>query len=678
MQDTCFCYDAKTKSWVELQEKELAEPDISCVPVTLVMNFSHERTGEEWQKVWCPEHQTYEDIEEMEATEIVTASGCHLKGLVTDVHFTAYQSWYSYDSPASRIDKVRYRVLHRPDEDTVYIITDSVTIKYAWNQNSNESYTLFPKAFIKENISRKISIAPGNESKDTTGAFPVPVILKVMEALHEDAIRIYGGDIRLLTPPTDELGYDCRWNDRRAELWLDAFFHRPLDMNIYFFKKYFGKDEKFNEMFPKEQRDNFPLLAKALNIAPTNEMRKAYEDNPLSIILHLLLPELGIRDMRLIRKFSHLKSFCGKSMNKEYGDSLFFDPLHITEGENDNETLTEFESLRFYCLWRLRNESEEELADFLLEKQKNWRNWKYDALMAFKLQFEHVPEDLREEILQDGISGNVYDRLMIIQQHILSQITDSVCDEKALSRECKVNDYNFRLVRSIVDAVNIHRAHPFILEKREVFAGKTLYTIERNGRYLGVVRVNGDSVEREEIRDYNDRILQAKCNVAYVTWARHHNLQRVYYDPEYVDTSKEQELNIEPVDRDDEWDRISLMDMLGVPKNRIRHGYYLQLYRKFVTVPLLKPCAPGVKDDEQDYLFSKFHLGRPIFEAAFAGNPEAQYVMSIFYRDGYCITPNLRLADEWYNRAKANGWQKIAPAKKDIHIESYALRVKRY
>ena len=676
MQDTCFYYDARTKSWIELREKELAEPDISCVPITLVMNFSHERTGEEWQKAWCPKHQAYEGIEDIEGTVIITTSGCHLKGLIRDVHFTAYQSWYNYDSPASPSDNVRHRVLHRPDEDTVYIISDSVTIHYAWNQNSDTSYTLVPRAFVKESRSRKISIAPGNEYNDSPSSLPVPVMLKVMEALHEDAIRIYEGDIRLLTPPTDKIGYDCRWNDRRDGLWLDALLNRPLDMNIYFFKKYFGKDEKFNELFPKEQRDNFPLLAKALNIAPTKEMRKAYEDNPLSIILHLLLPELGITDIRLIRKFSHLKSFCGKSMKAEYGDKLFFDPLRINEGEQDKETPTEFESLRFYCLWRLKNESEVDLADFLLEKQKNWRNWKYAALKAFKLHFEHVPEDLREEILQDGISGNVHDRLMILQQHILSQIADSVCDEKALSRECKVNDYNFRLLRSIVYAVNISRANSFIWENRQSLTGKTLYAIERNSRYLGVVRIAGDNVERVQIRDYKDKILQAKCNVAYVTWAKHHHLQKVYYEPEYINPSTEQEFHIEPVDKDDEWDRMSLMDMLEVPKNRIRSGYYLQLYRKFVTVPLLKPRAPGVKDDEQDYLFSKFPLGRPIFEAAFAGNPEAQYVMSIFYRDDYCITPNLRLADEWYNRAKANGWQNIAPAKKDIHIESYALRVK--
>lgn len=43
--------------------------------------------------------------------------------------------------------------------------------------------------------------------------------------------------------------------------------------------------------------------------------------------------------------------------------------------------------------------------------------------------------------------------------------------------------------------------------------------------------------------------------------------------------------------------------------------------------------------------------------------------MSLIYQDNYCIESNYRLAEQWYKRARANGWLEIAPAKKDVRID---------
>jgi hypothetical protein len=68
-----------------------------------------------------------------------------------------------------------------------------------------------------------------------------------------------------------------------------------------------------------------------------------------------------------------------------------------------------------------------------------------------------------------------------------------------------------------------------------------------------------------------------------------------------------------------------------------------------------------------------YPVARPLFEAAFSDNPEAQYVMSLLYSDQYCSNINRRLADKWYNLARENGWAKIAPAQKDIHATGFSL-----
>ncbi len=68
--------------------------------------------------------------------------------------------------------------------------------------------------------------------------------------------------------------------------------------------------------------------------------------------------------------------------------------------------------------------------------------------------------------------------------------------------------------------------------------------------------------------------------------------------------------------------------------------------------------------------------GKRIFDAAWAGNPEAQYVMSLFYhRYSYRFSryDGQRAAD-WYKKACDNGWLKIEASKPNIRLEGFCGR----
>jgi hypothetical protein len=107
---------------------------------------------------------------------------------------------------------------------------------------------------------------------------------------------------------------------------------------------------------------------------------------------------------------------------------------------------------------------------------------------------------------------------------------------------------------------------------------------------------------------------------------------------------------------------------LELPEAEIGPGFYLSLNMKLTETFLLRPPAPSLSDDEQEYLQKNLPWGKRLFQAAFAGNPEAQYAMSLFYRDHHCSAADRCLAEEWYLRAVSNGWLEIAPAKKDVRI----------
>ena len=130
------------------------------------------------------------------------------------------------------------------------------------------------------------------------------------------------------------------------------------------------------------------------------------------------------------------------------------------------------------------------------------------------------------------------------------------------------------------------------------------------------------------------------------------------------------------MDADAEWEKMSLMDLRAVPKEKIHSGYYLYFYKNLIEASLLHPRGPKLEDDEQAYWMKNFSVAKPLFEAAFSGHPEAQYVMSLLYSDQYCSYINRRLADKWYNLARENGWTEIAPAQKDIRATGFSLNGK--
>ena len=665
MHEIHFCYQLNDNDWHE-SNTEIAAADISSVPIILVMNYSHERTREKWRKAWCEEHQAYEDIASSGENSLTTASGCQLTGLIAKISVSIYNTSNNYDFP--RIDKyIRCHLLHDPSEDSVHLIDDNIEVFCTWQKQADETYLPIPRTILRNSYSKTFNI--GSQEQPEHIYSPSGIVLeRLMSVLHEKARHIYGDDIRLLLPPSDSVGYDNRWRDYHQCEWLLALLHRPLDMNIYFFRKYFRDNKKFNELFPRNQRHNFAILAETLGLTPTEELKHDYEKNPLSLIFHLMLPELGIKDKHLISKFFSLHAFCGHTMEEDYKQRLFFDPLKV--GPKDympDEDPAEYDNLRFYCLWRREHESEEELANYLLEKQQNWRNWKYTALRAFHKCFDHLTDELKEEILKNGLSLQAYYQLMILWQHCSCKESNYFQGEKKLARECRINDYNFRLIPSI----DIFRSiiHPFmlrVLDYRE-YIGKTFYAIERNGRYIGAMILNGHTVEQESIVDDYDDLLQAKGHIAYLAWVRHHHLERKYFGRDECEDAMQQEFIIEPL-KHDKWDSMSLMEMLELPETEISPGFYLSLNMKLTETFLLRPPAPSLSDDEQEYLQKNLPWGKRLFQAAFAGNPEAQYAMSLFYRDHHCSAADRCLAEEWYLRAVSNGWLEIAPAKKDVRI----------
>ena len=675
MESKTFCYDLGQESWRESTIPAFASPELTDLPLIPIVDYSHERTGERWKRAWCEAHHAYEDIEGYTADGLTSKAGCRLEGIPVSLTNNVYQTYYSYDKPTASVG-VRWQVRQRPGEDSIYLDKGTVTYMFTWEKDKQSGEFVPVPSLDRCNVNTDTVSLYGDAPKDCP-EIPYPVLLYVLKLLQMQSEAIYGFTPKLLLPSQDSEDTTSGKRKIPTGLWLSAFLHRPLDMNIYFFRKYFYAYSKheFDALFPCEAQDNFPTLAKAFGLPATDELRSLYEKNPLSLIFRMMLPELGVKREEFMAKFDHLLMFCGKTMAKTYGNRLFFDPLRGKKDKTSNKESRDYDNLRFYTNWLRQHISEEALTERLLAAQNKWHDCKFKAMEYFRRHFDQIPEDLTTEIIAEGLTFDVRDKLGILAQHLTSKETRRSYSDEVRSWECKINDYNFRLISSLAQFNTIthnlsisHYNHRNAEEMEKNDA--SFFVLERNGRYLASIWLKGKTVMGIGFNDFRNYILVAKFRVVYLYWLRYHGLEEQYFSRGCdAAVALDQKFTVEPVDTN-EWEICSLKEMMEIPAESRTFGYYLSYCRKLAECSLMHAKAPTLHDDEQAYLEQHYAWGKPIFDAAFDGNAEAEYVMSLFYRGHIgSAYSDYRRSENWYKKAVAHGWLDISPAQKDVRID---------
>lgn len=650
--DKSFRYDAEKEIWTECLMPEWQTADASLLPVAIVCNLRDERTGERGKRAWCESHHAYEEIDHAVEGGLATTQGCLIRGMAvyTDTWIGAMGYGATPDDAKECI--LRWRVCRVPESGHVMIAKDTAHIMFKWQQIPAAGrfvYTPFVCSF--SHAEAALSLEDDNPPQYLC-PMPASVVSAALEMLSEDASIRYG-----IAPSVDfptETNRPTRSYRRQKEddsSRLLAFLHRPLDMRIWSYRDLFeGYD--FDARFPRTQADNFPILCDALGLAPTKNLRRAYESGRTAFMLQCHLPELGISQETLLEEFTGCTEFLGSIHPKK-------------PQETPNEM---WEHLRFYCNWRRENESEAALAKHLLDMNDSWHAWKGTALALFHQLFPHISPVAKEEILRNGLTAHVHDELAMIAHEQAMHSPDRVYDEATKALECKTGGYNFRLI----DSSAIFRNICTYGNKDWSKDNSVLIVIERNGAYLGMITVRDSMVQQFRVVSHLwNSIGSAGIHLAYLRWLNYTGLYERFPMVRASLHGRTQELPVEPIDLDEAWERMSLRELLTVPEASIRPGYYLHFFRRLSEARLLRPAPPGAADDEFSYLSAHFPAGKRIYDAAWAGNPEAQHVMGLLYSEEcHCFAwSDLRLAALWNQRARENHWEDIAPTKPLSRLE---------
>lgn len=662
--DVTFCYDAEHKTWAECLVPEWNQDETDGLPIIPVLDYCDERIGDQGRRVWCEAHHAYEKIGRCTEDGIITEKGCRLKGLLIPLENGLYPMdivWIS-DAEDER-GVMRWRMKYRPEEGNVYLFRDTAHIGFNWEKKEDDSFVLIP---ILRSVSHdNVTLSLREEAPPRLCNMPGPFVDVVLEALREEVIKLHGGFLPCHRPIES----------------ISFFLRHPFDQSIEFFRPCFrtktneeSQDKEFVRLFPRTRADNFPTLCSAFGVDPTEAMETAYWNNPEFFLLRLLLPELGIRQEPLIHKFHGLSDFFD-GVAVDYGVELL---RHRQNPEATEEQDAPLADLRFYCAWRREKETEETLAMQLLKEHFSWSSWKKNALQRFHQFFDKVPQPLRDEIRQNGLTVSVCDALELIDPCHTNSEPDRIFSDQERKLECCINGFNFRLIGSYDIFTNIFGFSVLsycldqetFSDKRKVFLG-----IERNGAWLGIILLEDGKVKRMSTNLHKRKILAAKLRIAYLCWLRHNNVKEIYSFEEDAFPALTQEFSIGPVERDEEWEEMELRELVDLPESSVRPGYYLHLCRKLAEVRPHRSPPPTVEDDERIYLTEHYPLGKRIYDAAWGGNPEAQYVMSVFYSDeaGLFSFGDRRLSWIWYAKACENGWLETKAAKTDIRLEGFPI-----
>lgn len=677
-----FRYDAMQDNWVECTLPEVPEwqtAGAENLPVLFVTKSHDERSGEESVQAWCETHRAYEKVDLSTYDGLVTEQGCRLKGMSVYVDTSVDPFRYIYTELTNETT-LRWQIRRHPEKGTVEISQDKILFSFDWIRKENGDFVLVPFLHSARHMKIKLSL---RDKIPRRCLFPMPVTVAAaaLAALREEAVKLYGfASTVLLSTRFEAMGVGYLGGGKHgwgedASPWILAFLHRPLDMRIWFFRDYFNK-EKFEELFPRTQVDNFSVLCRTLGITPSDEAKADYEKRGIDFLmrpmLRHLLPKLGIRQEALQERFMNLSCFCCKKGMAAYGQYLLHPFLRPDDAEEKPTDL--WEDLRFYCEWRRQSEPEEELAAHLLAMQGAWRPHKEFLLQQFRRYFDDIPQSVKDKLFRQGPTADIYDEIAIIVRDIESRTPDRSFSEEERSLECKIGGYAFRLLtsRAISEQIFSRRQHVYPSAEFDDETATTI-GIEKNGVYLGIISVKG-KIATSRLLPYwfcPDEISIAKIRIAYLQWMLHNGFAEPYPSNSDCRRALAQELPVEPLGKD--WEGVGLWEMLNLPDSAIRPGYYLALFRMFMETDTLDPPPPSSKYDERTYLTHHLPWGKRIFDAAWAGNPEAQYVMSLFYhRYSYRFScyDGQRAAD-WYKKACDNGWLEIEASQPDIRLEDF-------
>lgn len=481
MKDYVFEPDPMTRTWVRKASATCSHRLTENMPwiFASVSVVDSEKTS---LLAWCPAHQSYEEVLEIGEDDVLTSSQCRLTGQIILGDMWEVFSTDNGTQPSSETIPLRWRVSYQPETGILLLGFDSVQLdaeqgydslhhRHIWRPHVHR----FQFKSISLNLRKKKSLHTG-----TFKDIPSPVLLSALSFLQEESERLYGTRPELPVWSTErENRAAWQWFMPSGVEQLDAFFHAPLNMSLYFLQQYIspGDMEKCSK---GDAAASFPAICHSFGVEVDAELYRFYTANPFILVITAILERLGFHDRKLMRSFYERTHFCGESLLQGesvarwafylstplvYDSALFDDDIamesHLAERSND---FGAWNTLAFYCQWKIEKIGEENFAKEFLQLQQNWHPFYLATMQCIYREFPNLSRTLRQDVLQHGISAELHNRIVNAINDQKLQIPEFPYTEQEQGYECEIDGYTFRL---------LHSSEEYFREKQRAGGGRS-------------------------------------------------------------------------------------------------------------------------------------------------------------------------------------------------------------
>ncbi|WP_028128950.1 tetratricopeptide repeat protein [Selenomonas sp. AE3005] len=654
MLDMAFQYSYEKKGWIKCTNTDYIKKDIERLPIVPLVEWEgYEDNNVNGLKVYCYKHDQEEEIKIMNDNRVISADGCIFEGLLgvkKCIEKSRREHHYSSLIP------YRWRLFQRDIYSSINIAADVLDAQCL---NRRRKYRWYNFAFSIDVIKRKCVISQygyfhGNRKEWTELKevdIPDVVVDNALNAMGESVKMVYGIKPSVLS-------------QIKGKNKIKAYIERPFDINIVFLKNFFKRftrdngGDGFDKVFSYEEKDNYKIICKLLDIKPPKCLRKVYTYNPYSIVWYMLFKQWEIKDINYMQKF-----FClDECIANIYLDKLYYNPSEKIVTSTEQETLNRWKALVFYCRWLMKRKGEKNMLKWLYcvsaEKQISEMQW--DIILSFYRYHNNLSEEVKSRLLKDGLTGYVHDAISMEVTSLSEdwKHTRVRYDEKILAYECRVGEYEFRLVHNtrmlpklgaiFNNCVATYRDR--VINKKSVI----VYLLNKSG-YQACIEIQRECHIVQALGKYNRR-LPNDINRICCFWANHHKLViepgklKPLSDEELIDLAN---IEVEKIPYIKEVDEMNLNELLALDDSRIVDGYYLRLEEMISKSNKQNLSATYWMEftNEKSKLSYVIPDGQRIYEAAFAGNTEAMRALGFMYYRGKGLKRDCDKAMQWFLKA---------------------------
>ena len=657
MLDIAFQYSYEKKDWVKCTNTDYESNDIEKLPIVTLVNWiGYDDENENEFYVYCHKHEKLENVRKVNDGKIVSVDGCIFEGLIGVKYIQKSQ----YENCHYNIVPYRWRIFQRDEKSSINIAADVLDMEYL---ERRKKYNWRNFAFSIDITKRKFIISKYRGYNNKVKEWTELDCVDVPDVVTETAINAMGESIKLACGIKPSVLSQVKGKNK-----IRAYIERPFDLNIVFLKHFFreytfeNNGKGFDKIFSYEEKDNYKIICKLLDIKPPKNLRKAYTYNPYSIVWYMIFKQWNIKDINYMQKFFYLDD-CIANM---YLKKFYYNPFEKRTTRTLGDALDRWNAVEFYCQWLMKHKGEKGMLKWLyfVSAEKPMSNMQWDIIMPFYQYHNDLSKEVKSRLLRDGLTEYVHDAISMEVTSLTEnwRHTKIRYDEKIMKYECRVGEYEFRLVHNteMLPKLGAIFNNCVATYRDRVIKHKSIIVyLTRKSGYQACIEVQMERHIVQALGKYNQR-LQSDVNRICCFWAKLNNL---VIEPGTLNLLPDEELSgfenisIEQIPYIKEVDEMNLNELLALDDNRIVDGYYLRLGEMISKSIKQRLSAPYWMNfpDEKSKLSYIIPDGQRIYKAAFAGNTEAMRALGFMYYKGRGLKRDCDKALKWFTKAAKSG-----------------------